>query len=78
MKDWAVILGASSGIGASCAKELAKKKVVGWFNGSMEAGPRALGNRSILFNPKNKNGKDIVNKIKRREIKVAIPRKTES
>lgn len=49
------------------AHELAKGKVVGWFQDRGEIGPRALGNRSILFNPMIENGKDIVNRIKRRE-----------
>ena len=41
--------------------------VVGWFQGKMEWGPRALGNRSILADPTNPNIKDIVNlKIKKR------------
>ena len=43
-------------------------KVVGWFQGAMEFGPRALGSRSILANPFEKNMKDILNsKIKFRE-----------
>jgi len=46
---------------------LAKNKVVGWFRGRMEFGPRALGARSILANPKPKWMKDRVNEIKRRE-----------
>lgn len=46
---------------------LIDKKTIGVFNGKSEAGPRALGNRSILFDPRNKDGKDIVNKIKNRE-----------
>lgn len=37
------------------------------FQGRSEAGPRALGNRSILYNPTVKNGKDILNKLKGRE-----------
>ena len=42
--------------------------VIGWFQGRMEFGPRALGNRSILADPRNKNIKEIINKkIKRRE-----------
>lgn len=49
------------------AKLLSEGKVVGWYQGNGEVGPRALGNRSILFNPSIKNGKDIVNNIKRRE-----------
>ena len=45
-----------------------KNGVVGWFQGKMEFGPRALGNRSILADPRNPNMKDIINeKIKRRE-----------
>ena len=42
--------------------------VVGWFQDRMEWGPRALGNRSILCDPTNKNMKEIINKkIKKRE-----------
>ena len=42
--------------------------VIGWFQGRMEWGPRALGNRSILCDPRRGNMKDILNlKIKRRE-----------
>jgi len=41
--------------------------IVSIFQGRSENGPRALGNRSILFNPTIKNGKDIVNKVKGRE-----------
>ena len=46
---------------------LVKDKVVGWFQGKMELGPRALGARSILANPRLRKMKDIVNRIKRRE-----------
>jgi carbamoyltransferase len=49
------------------AKLIADDNSVGVFNGLAESGPRALGNRSILFNPCNPNAKDIVNKIKNRE-----------
>lgn len=43
-------------------------KVIGWFQGAMEWGPRALGNRSILGDPRRLDMKDILNlKIKRRE-----------
>jgi carbamoyltransferase len=42
--------------------------VVGWFQGRMEWGPRALGNRSIVCDPRRSDMKDILNrKIKRRE-----------
>jgi len=46
---------------------LTNKKTVGVFYGKSEGGPRALGNRSILFDARNIDGKDIVNKIKNRE-----------
>lgn len=49
------------------ANFLNEQKVVAVFNGKAEAGPRALGNRSILFDPRNKNAKKIINKIKKRE-----------
>jgi carbamoyltransferase len=50
------------------AKEISEGKVVGWFQGRMEWGPRALGNRSILGDPRRSDMKDILNiKIKRRE-----------
>jgi carbamoyltransferase len=47
---------------------LAEGKVVGWFQGRMEWGPRALGNRSILCDPRRTDMKALLNaKIKRRE-----------
>ncbi len=47
---------------------IADSKVVGWFQNKMEFGPRALGNRSILADPRNPNMKNIINrKIKLRE-----------
>ena len=47
---------------------LIQGKVVGWYHGRFEWGPRALGNRSILADPRNPSMKDIVNaKIKFRE-----------
>ena len=50
------------------AKKIIDNKVIGWFKGRMDWGPRALGNRSILANPSNKNINDILNlKIKLRE-----------
>lgn len=50
------------------SKELSNGKIVGFFNGRMEWGPRALGNRSILADPRNINMREILNvKIKRRE-----------
>ena len=52
---------------SSLADILISQKSLGIFNGAPEAGPRALGHRSILFDPRNLNAKDIVNKIKKRE-----------
>lgn len=50
------------------AQAIADGKVVGWFQGRMEWGPRALGNRSILGDPRRADMKEILNaKIKRRE-----------
>lgn len=50
------------------AKAISEGKVIGWFQGRMEWGPRALGNRSILGDPRRSDMKDILNlKIKRRE-----------
>ncbi len=50
------------------ARDLADGKVVGWFQGRFEMGPRALGNRSILADPRRLEIKDAINaKIKQRE-----------
>ena len=50
------------------AKAIGEGKVIGWFQGRMEWGPRALGNRSILGDPRRADMKEILNaKIKRRE-----------
>jgi len=47
---------------------LAQGKIVGWYQGHGEIGPRALGNRSILMDPRIKDGKDRLNlKVKHRE-----------
>ena len=55
-------------IAAAVAHEVASGKVVGWFQGRMEFGPRALGNRSILADPRDAGMKDKINeKVKRRE-----------
>lgn len=43
------------------------KKIGAIHQGRSEVGPRALGNRSILFDPRHPNGKDIVNTVKKRE-----------
>jgi len=46
---------------ARAAKDLVDGKIIGWFQGKMEFGQRALGNRSILLDPRRKDGKDVVN-----------------
>ena len=52
---------------ADVAKIIADENIVCLYQGRSEAGPRALGNRSILFDPTVQNGKDLVNEVKRRE-----------
>lgn len=50
------------------AKEISEGKIIGWFQGKSESGNRALGNRSILADPRNPNIKNIINnQVKRRE-----------
>jgi carbamoyltransferase len=50
------------------AERIAEGDVVGWFQGRMEFGPRALGNRSIVTDPRRHDMKDILNaRIKHRE-----------
>ena len=50
------------------AQAIADGQVIGWFQGRMEWGPRALGNRSILCDPRRADMKELLNaKIKRRE-----------
>ena len=48
-------------------KLLLDQQIVALFEGAPEAGPRALGHRSLLLDPRNPKGKDIINKIKKRE-----------
>lgn len=50
------------------AKSISNGKIIGWFQGKSECGPRALGNRSILADPRNPEMKDILNsRVKFRE-----------
>jgi carbamoyltransferase len=52
----------------AAAEQIATGRVVGWFQGRMEWGPRALGNRSILAHPGRPDMKDVLNaRIKHRE-----------
>jgi carbamoyltransferase len=53
---------------AETARVVSEGQVIGWFQGRMEWGPRALGNRSIVCDPRRADMKEILNvKIKRRE-----------
>lgn len=55
-------------IARETAKRIAEGKIIGWFQGRMEFGPRALGNRSIVVDPRRAEMKDILNsRIKHRE-----------
>jgi len=55
-------------IAAATAAQLAEGKIVGWFQGGSEFGPRALGNRSILADPRNPAMKDLLNaRVKHRQ-----------
>ncbi len=50
------------------ARDLAEGKIVGWFQGRFEMGPRALGNRSVLADPRRAEMMDIINRrVKHRE-----------
>lgn len=54
---------------AVAAEEMTRGAVIGWFQGRMEVGPRALGQRSILANPGSRSVRDHINSsIKRREM----------
>ncbi len=55
-------------IAKETARQIAEGKIVGWFQGRMEAGPRALGNRSITVNPTDPTMKERLNeRVKKRE-----------
>ena len=63
-----VALREEPGIFAEIAGAIADGKIVGWYQGRSEWGPRALGNRSILVDPRRAEMKDVLNaRIKRRE-----------
>ena len=54
-------------IAEATADLLARDRIVGWFQGRMEFGPRALGSRSIVASPADSDMKDRLNAIKQRE-----------
>ena len=51
----------------AAAQLLSQGRIVGWYQGHGEIGPRALGHRSILMDPRIKQGKDLINRVKQRE-----------
>ncbi len=52
-----------------CVEFLTSGRIIAWFQGRMEFGPRALGNRSFLADPRNDSIRDVINeKIKKREL----------
>jgi carbamoyltransferase len=57
----------STDVATETAALLADGRVIGWFQGRMEFGPRALGNRSILADPRSAAMRDHVNRLKGRE-----------
>lgn len=70
--DWdqgiQVVRASDADLFAQVASSIAAGKVVGWFQGAQEWGPRALGNRSIVADPRRADMKDILNtRIKHRE-----------
>lgn len=59
----------SANVAQEAAALIAGGKIVAWFQGAMELGPRALGNRSLLADPRNANMREVLNrKVKHREI----------
>jgi carbamoyltransferase len=65
--DWTTLVDETA-LCEETARRLAAGQVVGWFQGRMEWGARALGNRSILADPRRRDMRDIINqKIKFRE-----------
>ncbi len=58
----------SSDVLADAVELLCDGKIIGWFDGGSELGPRALGQRSILCDPRRRDGKEILNRrVKMRE-----------
>jgi len=68
LKAYEISYKISHNIAFDCAKYVAEGKTIGWFQGRMECGPRALGNRSIIADPRVGRSRDIINtQIKKRE-----------
>jgi len=67
LKERGLLFRQSADIARDCASLLAKGNILGWFQGNMEWGPRALGHRSILADPRYVEMRDRINRIKGRE-----------
>jgi carbamoyltransferase len=68
LKEKKISYAKSANIAKETAQHIAGEKIVGWFQGRMEAGPRALGNRSIVVSPLSAAMKDRLNsRVKKRE-----------
>ncbi|MBI4309999.1 MAG: carbamoyl transferase [Candidatus Omnitrophica bacterium] len=69
LKEKGISYRRSPDIARETARHIAQGKIVGWFQGRMEAGPRALGHRSIVADPTDPGMKDRLNaRVKRREM----------
>jgi len=69
LKEKNMVYQRSRDIAQDAAGHIAQGKIVGWFQGRMEAGPRALGHRSIVADPTDPGIKDRINaRVKRREM----------
>jgi carbamoyltransferase len=62
-----VVARQSADVAADGARMIAAGNIIGWFQGRLEIGPRALGNRSIVADPRTIETRDRVNEVKRRE-----------
>ena len=68
IKDYKIEFCSDQEISKRISEKLSESKVIGWFQDETEWGPRALGNRSIICDPRRSDIKDILNlKIKKRE-----------
>ena len=68
LKKYKLIFKKAKNLNKEIANQISNGKLIGWFQDKMEFGHRALGNRSILADPRNKKMKDIINKaVKYRE-----------
>lgn len=63
LKRCGIAYSRSNDITVAVARELSEGRIVGWFQGRMEAGPRALGQRSILADPRTVGARDRVNAV---------------